>query len=64
MEAYGISLGEMDAKLLLKIEELTLYVIEQEQRMKTIEKENHNLKVLNEKLLELEGKLNKLTNGE
>ena len=37
----GISLGQMDAKLLRKIEELTLYTIQQEKeikRLKTIEK--------------------------
>lgn len=36
----GIDLGEMDAKLLQKIEELTLYTIEQEKRIKTLEDSN------------------------
>lgn len=31
----GFSLGEMNTKLLRKIEELTLYIIEQEKRNKT-----------------------------
>lgn len=34
VEENGISLGEMDAKLLQKIEELTLYVIEQSKQLK------------------------------
>ncbi len=33
----GINLGEMDAKLLQKIEELTLYVIQQDKRIRTLE---------------------------
>jgi hypothetical protein len=33
----GVSLGEMDAKLLQKIEELTLYIINQEKRIKELE---------------------------
>ena len=35
----GIELGEMNKKLLQKIEELTLYLIEQNKRMETIENE-------------------------
>lgn len=33
----GVNLGEMDAKLLEKIEELTLYIIEQEERISQLE---------------------------
>jgi len=40
----GINLGEMNAKLLQKMEEMTLYMIEQNKRMNKIEKENQNLK--------------------
>ncbi|MHC0446343.1 hypothetical protein ACWA1F_13115 [Flavobacterium sp. 3-218] len=43
----GISLGEMNAKLLQKIEELTLYVIEQNKRLEKVEKENADLKKSN-----------------
>ncbi|MDN5213035.1 hypothetical protein QQ020_13290 [Fulvivirgaceae bacterium BMA12] len=63
----GISLGEMNAKLLQKIEELTLYTIEQEKRLNGIEskneklkKENKSLKSINLKLLEIQGRLEKL----
>ena len=40
----GINVAEMDAKLLQKIEELTLYVIEIEKNNKKIQKENQELK--------------------
>ncbi len=47
----GIYLGEMDSKLLQKIEELTLYTIEQEKRIKNLEESNQKLMILVEKLL-------------
>ena len=40
----GINLGDMNAKLLQKMEEMTLYMIEQNKRMNQLEKENQNLK--------------------
>ncbi len=40
----GYSLGEMDDLLLRKIEELTLYVIEQNKRIEALESENSSLK--------------------
>ncbi|WP_159584756.1 hypothetical protein [Marinoscillum sp. 108] len=40
----GINLGEMDAKLLQKIEELTLYLIEQNKELKTAQTEILELK--------------------
>jgi hypothetical protein len=46
VEENGISLGEMDAKLLKKIEELTLYVIE-------LKKENEDLKAKGNEIDEL-----------
>lgn len=39
----GINLGEMDAKLLMKIEELTLYLIQQNKRIKALEEKNEAL---------------------
>ncbi len=53
VKANGFHLEEMDAKLLAKIEELTLYAIEQEKRIKELEKQNS-------KIAELEKKLNAL----
>jgi len=51
MEANGIELGKMNIKLLQKIEELTLYLIEQNKEVKSeklkvesLEKENQLLK--------------------
>ena len=38
VEENGIFLGEMDSKLLRKIEELTLYIIEQNKRIENLEK--------------------------
>ncbi|WP_316810314.1 hypothetical protein [Pedobacter heparinus] len=40
VKTNGIDLGEMNAKLLQKIEELTLYIIDLEKRVKTIEIKN------------------------
>ncbi|TKG91590.1 hypothetical protein EYV94_21435 [Puteibacter caeruleilacunae] len=40
----GIQLGEMDAKLLQKIEELTLYMIEMNKEMKSLKRTNSELK--------------------
>ena len=57
VEENGIFLGEMNAKLLQKIEELTLYTIAQE---KKIEKDNESLKIMNSKLLELQKRLEML----
>jgi hypothetical protein len=38
MEANGINLGEMNMLLLKKIEELTLYVIEQQKQIDNLNK--------------------------
>ena len=40
----GINLGEMDAKLLQKIEELTLYLIEQNKKIEALAQENKELR--------------------
>ncbi|WP_437921170.1 hypothetical protein [Sphingobacterium sp. LRF_L2] len=39
-EAEGVSLGEMNKALLQKVEELTLYIIEQEKRIQKLEENN------------------------
>ncbi|WP_405206019.1 hypothetical protein [Aquimarina sp. LLG6339-5] len=46
----GIQLGQMNAKLLEKIEELTLYTIAQEKQLKEQEKINNQLKTNNQNL--------------
>ncbi|MDC6366878.1 MULTISPECIES: fibronectin type III domain-containing protein [Flavobacteriaceae] len=40
----GIDLGQMDARLLQKIEELTLYLLSQEEEIKKLKKENTEIK--------------------
>ena len=50
----------MDAKLLQKIEELTLYTISQQKKIEKIEKENESLTFLATKFLELQKRLEKL----
>ncbi|WP_299160470.1 hypothetical protein [uncultured Tenacibaculum sp.] len=55
VEKNGIFLGEMNSKLLQKIEELTLYTIEQEKKIKVLEKQSQEikeLKILVKKLLD------------
>lgn len=44
MQKEGMSVGELQTKLLQKIEELTLYVISQNKRIDKLEKENTTLK--------------------
>lgn len=55
----GFYLAEMDAKLLQKIEELTLYTIQQEKEIKKTKEENKNLKLVLKKLEERLSKLEK-----
>jgi hypothetical protein len=50
----------MDSKLLQKIEELTLYTIQQQKEIENIKKENESLKTMNSKLIELQKRLEKL----
>ena len=54
VESEGISLGEMNALLLRKIEEITLYTIQQEKKINALSKENDQLQSLNERLQEVE----------
>jgi len=46
VEANGINLGSMDATLLKKVEELTLYMIEMNKKIEKLEEENKKLKEL------------------
>ncbi|WP_299433201.1 hypothetical protein [uncultured Aquimarina sp.] len=63
----GITLGAMNVKLLEKIEELTLYTIQQQKELKiqnskinTLQRENKVLKGLEIQLLELQSRLDKI----
>lgn len=60
VEENGIYLGEMDAKLLQKIEELTLYTIEQEKKLKIQEKKIDALEKKNSEIEELKSLVHKL----
>jgi len=54
----GISLSEMNIKLLQKVEEMTLYIIEQNKQIKELKSENQNFKSVFERLSIIEQKLN------
>jgi len=56
----GFFLGEMDAKLLQKIEELTLYTIQQEKKIKVLEAEKIKTQQLEKEVEELKALVNKL----
>ena len=43
VEQSGNSLGEMQTKLLQKIEELTLYLVQQNDKIEKLQSENANL---------------------
>ncbi len=63
-ERNGIMQAEMDMNLLKKIEELTLYTIAQEKKLKSqnsmLEKQNEQLSYVNTILLQLQSRLEKL----
>ncbi|UOY08493.1 hypothetical protein L0P88_08030 [Muricauda sp. SCSIO 64092] len=56
----GVLIGELNIKLLQKIEELTLYTIQQEKKIKHLERENKQLTMVSQKLLELQTRVEKL----
>tara|TARA_R110000868_G_scaffold409487_1_gene695078 strand:+ start:101 stop:712 length:612 start_codon:yes stop_codon:yes gene_type:complete len=60
VEENGIFLGEMNSKFLQKIEELTLYAIQQEKKIEKLEQKNMQLECLNKKLIEVQARLEKL----
>ncbi|AXP80816.1 hypothetical protein CJ739_1730 [Mariniflexile rhizosphaerae] len=63
METEGIMLKEMNLKLLEKIEELTLYAIEQEKETTTLKEELQNQKLINENLENRLQKIESLLNS-
>lgn len=56
----GINIAEMSAKLLEKIEELTLYSIQQNKQIKQLQDANETLKLQSEKIKKLENQIQKL----
>jgi len=57
IEKNGLMLAEMNMNLLKKIEELTLYMIEQNKEVKELREENKILKSLSERLSDLEAEV-------
>jgi hypothetical protein len=64
MQENGVSAGEMQTKLLQKVEELTLYVIEQQKQLEHLQKENsekdHALMVQQQSLSDLKNEIQQL----
>ena len=50
MEKNGINLSEMNIKLLKKVEELTLHLIDLNKKVEQLSKENEMLYIYNQKL--------------
>jgi hypothetical protein len=60
VQKNGINLGEMDAKLLQKIEELTLYTIDQQKEIEELKKQNSKIDKLQNEIDELKALVQKL----
>jgi len=60
MQANGVRLGEMNKKLLQKVEELTLYLLEKEKQLTDQQTE---IKQQNQRMATLEAKLAKIEAG-
>lgn len=59
IEENGLVLGEMNAKLLQKIEELTLYIIEQNKKIISLEEKNKQIESLKKEIKEIKDFLKK-----
>lgn len=59
VEANGQDVGDIQLKLLEKIEELTLYTIEQEKKIKALEADKNELNALKERMAALEALIKK-----
>ncbi|CAL2075767.1 conserved exported protein of unknown function [Tenacibaculum sp. 190524A02b] len=60
VEENGVFLGEMDSKLLQKIEELTLYTIDQDKEIKALKKQNAKIEQQQKEINELKTLVNRL----
>ncbi len=60
VEENGIFLGEMDSKLLQKIEELTLYTIQQEKEILKLKEQNYRIEKQEKEILELKSLIAKI----
>lgn len=57
IEKNGLMLAEMNMSLLKKMAEMTLYMIEQNKKIKDLINENQNFKIIFERLSKIENKL-------
>ncbi|PKF74768.1 DUF4200 domain-containing protein [Chryseobacterium sp. PMSZPI] len=64
MEKEGVNVGEFQIKLLQKIEELTLYSIQQNKEIKKLQEENQTLKSQSEKIEKMEKQVQKLLSAQ
>jgi len=64
MQANGMSVGEINTKLLQKVEELTLYAIEQQKRIDQLEHQQTKSEQQDARIAVLEKALSKLTNNQ
>ncbi|MGY5351844.1 hypothetical protein ACXGQW_04655 [Wenyingzhuangia sp. IMCC45533] len=60
VEENGVFLGEMNSKLLQKIEELTLYTIQQQKEIESLKEEKKQIRLLQENLIFMNKRLKKL----
>jgi hypothetical protein len=61
-EAYGrIPLKELSLKLLEKVEELTLYTLEQEAEIEALKAANEEIEILKKQMVEMQNMLKLLT---
>lgn len=60
VEKNGVKLGEMNKKLLEKIEELTLYTIQQEKEIQKLKSQQEHLKEVKKENRELKNRLDKI----
>jgi len=58
MKENGVNVADFQIQLLQKIEELTLYTIDQQKEIETLKQENEALKSLNDRLSKIESLLN------
>lgn len=64
MEKEGVNVGEFQIKLLQKIEELTLYSIEQNKKIKELQQENLTLKSQSEEIKDLKKQVQQLLSAQ
>jgi hypothetical protein len=64
VEKNGVGVGEMESKLLAKVEELTLHVIDLDQKNRELEQQNQQLQKLQDRMSQLEDRIGKHTGGQ